>query len=312
MPIKFVRKQDIRVDSLVVSIYGKPGTGKTSLALTSKNPVLLDFDLAAYRAKDAPDAPTVLVRNWADVADLRATDLAEFDTIVIDTAGKCVESMLRSIVPSGNPKQNDWGTLKQQFERWVGMLKSAGKDIVFIVHMQETPQGDEIRERFMVLGQSRELIYQVSDLIGKLDQDDRRDERYITFNPTAVSHGKNVDIDRTVMPHPKVAPDTLAKIIDAAKSNLNAQVGASAETSKKLDILREALNALPADPHEFNSRVEKMRNEDAPNDERQILLQVAQAKGLTWDRDAKAFTTGDDPEEDVPETEAQVDSGMVL
>ena len=298
MPVKFVRKKDIRVSSLVISIYGKPGTGKTSLALTAKNPVLFDFDLAAYRAKDAPDVATVLVQNWTDIADLKVADLAQYDTVIVDTAGKCVEAMMRSIVPGGAPKQNDWGTLKQQFERWVGMLRSAGKDIIFVVHLQETPSGDEVRERFLIQGQSRELIYQMSDLIGKLEKDDRLGIRYITFDPTTTSYGKNADIDPTTIPHPQDSPDTMGKLIEQAKINLNAQSGESAEKSEKLDVLRKALGALPASPEEFNTRVHQMLEGNAPNDERQVLLSVAESKGLQWDKANKTFAL---PEPVAPE-----------
>lgn len=43
--IKIVKAQDFKMrHTYTALIYGKPGTGKTTLALSAPNPLLLDFD----------------------------------------------------------------------------------------------------------------------------------------------------------------------------------------------------------------------------------------------------------------------------
>lgn len=39
--------EPMKVDQLVVTIYGQPGVGKTSLGFTAESPLLLDFDIMA-------------------------------------------------------------------------------------------------------------------------------------------------------------------------------------------------------------------------------------------------------------------------
>src|SRR5690606_9551046 len=87
MALKITRATDpIRVERLNVCLYGQPGAGKTSLAFTASRPLLLDFDQGAHRAAGRKD--TVQVHHWGDVAGIAAGDLSEFDTIIVDTAGR--------------------------------------------------------------------------------------------------------------------------------------------------------------------------------------------------------------------------------
>jgi hypothetical protein len=84
MAIKIVKPSEpILTQNLIVVLYGSPGAGKTSLAFSTDKPLLLDFDLGAQRALNRRDS--VRVSQWQDVADLSATDLVNFNTIIIDT-----------------------------------------------------------------------------------------------------------------------------------------------------------------------------------------------------------------------------------
>ena len=91
MSIKITRAADpIVVDRLNVVIYGPPGIGKSSLAFTADKPLLLDFDLGGHRAANRKDI--VRVESWADVANISIEDLAPFQTVVMDTAGRALDA----------------------------------------------------------------------------------------------------------------------------------------------------------------------------------------------------------------------------
>ena len=101
--------------TLAALLYGQPGMGKTTLALSAPNPVLLDFDGGVHRINAAHRVPTLQVSSWDEVTQVIASgEINEFATIVIDTAGKMLSFMDKAIMAS-NPKmkKND-GTLSLQ------------------------------------------------------------------------------------------------------------------------------------------------------------------------------------------------------
>lgn len=54
MALKLFKSTDqLPMKNLLVVIYGQPGVGKTSLAFTAENPVLLDFDRGVERVSEA-------------------------------------------------------------------------------------------------------------------------------------------------------------------------------------------------------------------------------------------------------------------
>ena len=101
--LKFQDGADIKVGNVIVVIYGAPNVGKTSLVLTAANPLLIDFDGGAYRAGNKSGKSVVTAKSWSDVAAMSAEDLEKFDTLIIDTVGTCLDSLVNDIM-SGNPK----------------------------------------------------------------------------------------------------------------------------------------------------------------------------------------------------------------
>ena len=80
--------------TLSALIYGQPGMGKTTLALSSPHPLLLDFDGGVHRVNAAHRVDTVQITKWEEVNEvLSSPEVAEYQTIVIDTAGKMLSFM---------------------------------------------------------------------------------------------------------------------------------------------------------------------------------------------------------------------------
>src|SRR5690606_12335554 len=115
-------------------IYGAPGLGKTSLAFTADTPLLLDFDQGAHRAANRKDI--VQVRAWGDVTSITEDDLAPFNTIIVDTAGRALDALTADIIRR-NPKLGrggaltlqGYGALKAEFIAWLKLLNGFGKDV---------------------------------------------------------------------------------------------------------------------------------------------------------------------------------------
>ena len=91
-------------NALSALIYGQPGMGKTTLALSSPQPLLLDFDGGVHRVNAAHRVDTVQISKWEEVDEvLTSGEIAEYKTIVIDTAGKMLSFMDKYIMKN-NPK----------------------------------------------------------------------------------------------------------------------------------------------------------------------------------------------------------------
>ena len=90
MTLNITKPSDaIPVKSINVLIYGTPGIGKTSIACSANNPLLLDFDKGAHRSAFRCD--TLLVDDWHQVASLNPKDIAQYDTIILDTVGRLLD-----------------------------------------------------------------------------------------------------------------------------------------------------------------------------------------------------------------------------
>jgi hypothetical protein len=291
MALKITRATDpIRVERLNVCIYGQPGAGKTSLAFTASRPLLLDFDQGAHRATGRKD--TVQVHQWGDVAHISAGDLADFDTIIVDTAGRALDC-LSSDIMRRDPKAGrggaltlqGYGKLKAEFVAFLKLLNGFGKDVVLIAHMDEQRNGDDIIERLDVQGGSKGEIYKAADAMARLFV--KGGTRQLDFSPREGSFGKNPgQLDVLEIPHPETHPAFLAGVVQAIKDKLNALTEAQAEQQAKLEKLRLALNDVE-DAEGVNALLADAKA--AGKAGKAILHDRATTLGLTYDAGAGGY-----------------------
>ncbi|HHA2912869.1 TPA: ATP-binding protein [Stenotrophomonas maltophilia] len=248
MALRIIRSTEpITVTRLNVCIYAAPGLGKTSISFTADKPLLLDFDRGAHRSANRKD--TVQVERWEDVAHITADDLADFNTVVVDTAGRALDTLTPDIIRR-NPKMGrggsltlqGFGQLKAEFVAWLKHLNSLGKDVVLIAHMDEQRNGDEIIERLDVQGGSKGEIYKAADAMGRLSIRDGK--RMLNFSPTDASFGKNPgQLEPLEVPHPERDPQFLARVIQQIKDRLNAMTEEQREAQAALEKWRERTTA---------------------------------------------------------------------
>lgn len=291
MALKITRAVDpITVERLNLCIYGQPGAGKTSLAFTANAPLLLDFDQGAHRAAGRKD--TVQVKAWGDVASITDADLAEFNTIIVDTAGRALDCLATDIMRR-NPKAGrggaltlqGYGTLKAEFVAFLKLLNGFGKDVVLIAHMDEQRNGDDILERLDVQGGSKGEIYKAADAMGRVFV--KGGARQLDFSPREGSFGKNPgQLDVLEIPHPDRDPAFLGSVIQSIKDKLNEMTGAQMEAQAKLDEWREAI-ALLETADDFNAKRAAVKDQGQAI--KALFSQAAHDKGLIADRAAGKY-----------------------
>ena len=88
----------IPVDHPVFLVFGQPGIGKSTLAYSTRDALLLDFDKGAHRAANRRD--TLVVDTWADVTEFMnaGAGLDPYASISVDTAGRCLDVMTADII----------------------------------------------------------------------------------------------------------------------------------------------------------------------------------------------------------------------
>ncbi len=292
MSLKIIKATDaIRVERLNVCIYGTPGSGKTSMAFTASAPLLLDFDNGAHRAANRKD--TVRVSSWADVADLRADDLHDYATVVIDTAGRALDILTADIIRR-NPKDSrggaltlqGYGKLKAEFVAWLKQLNAFGKDVVLITHMDEQRNGDDIIERLDVQGGSKGEIYKAADAMGRVSV--KGGARLLNFSPTEAAFGKNPgQLDVLEIPHPERDPHFLAGVMQAIKDRLNAMTLEQIAAQKVIADWHADIDTM-ASVEDFNGRLADVKA--APMAVQALFGRAAKNKGYTFDTTAKRYT----------------------
>lgn len=300
MALKIVTAAEpMRIENLIVFIYGDPGIGKTSLAFSAPKPILFDFDKGAHRAgKFRKD--TVPVAKWADVAQLTADDLSAYDTIVIDTAGRMLDVIIADLVKDQkNCRKNStelsiqgYGTLNKRFVSWLNLIRSFGKDVVLLAHSAEDKKGDDVIVRPDMVGGSKKEAYKVADMMGYMTTIQGRDgnEKLISFAPSSAHHAKDSGaIGNMTLPDLDKNPSTLAELIQRAKDHINSLSESQAQYQRELEDWRSECMAAESIETLQDMQVRLDKKHPYARDMWASVVSIATTLGYSWDKVSKGF-----------------------
>lgn len=312
--------QPLNVENIITFIYGDPGIWKTSLAFTAKNPILFDFDKGAYRASNRKD--TVQIGSWQEVATFTAQDLVNYDTIIIDTAGRALDMIIDSLktdsrnkTRSGQLSMQGYGKLGGIFTDWLKMLRGMGKDIVLLAHASEDKDGDNVIKRPDMVGGSKKEAYKIADMMAYMttQQSQNGDIKVLNFMPSSTYLAKDSGQIGNVQIVPmKDSPNQLANIIQATKDHINSLSAEAAKAQKELDDLRNDL--LDAESASDLDELKADLNKAHPLYKEMALSVMSRSKalGFIYDKPSDSFiepeteVVEDDEFEPANEQEAEV------
>lgn len=288
--IKIVKADDIIVqDNLIITIYGDPGMGKTSLGFSASKPLLLDFDNGAQRAIGRKDA--VIIKNWNEIKDISAEALIDYNTIVIDTVGRLLESLSLFLI-AGNPKfkgysgelsLQGYGALNVAFKTFLLKIKSFGKDIILISHSKEEKDNEKLLVRLDAMGSSKQEVLKCSDLMGFICA--KGTVRTLNFNPTEFTLGKNcAEFPELSIPDYSSNQFFMSEIIQKAKDHMNKKSEGQIKKEKEFNIKLEKINKAVT-VHDFNVLV---NSEDAAA-LKHALHSRAVGLGLIFNKELKLY-----------------------
>lgn len=242
-----------------VLIYGQPGAGKSTIALSCPNPVLLDFDGGANRINAAHQVPTLQVNSWEDVIQVMSNgELAPFSTIVIDTAGKMLD-YISAYVMKCEPKfkQRDgtlslkgFGARKVAFQNFINQGMTMNKNLMFLAHEKEDKDGDKrfIRPEIGSASNQGDLIKEL-DLVGYMRMNGY--QREICWTGTDQFYAKNACNLQPVMAVPQILDANGLPISDnnfmtRVFDSYNAYLTSQRSIRAKYDALMARVNELIA------------------------------------------------------------------
>ena len=212
------RDAPIEVLNLEMTIYGPEGIGKSTLASTAADPLLIDTDSGAHRA-DLMDGgrrrcDVLQATTWADISSVNRQDVERYGSLVLDTAGRAIDLLGVAKQRGETLTQREWGYIKQDFVAWKSRMRATGKDLVHVCHQSVKRVNESEYRDISVQGGSSDEIKRSSDLIGRLYPQDGG--VWVTFDPSSDAVGKN---PAKLEPR-RIDPSsgtTLADILDEAR-----------------------------------------------------------------------------------------------
>jgi len=297
--MKIVTKDEpLQMTQVVVGIYGDPGIGKTSVAFSTANPLLLDFDRGAHRSAFRGD--TVQIESWDEVSGMSESDLTGYDTIIVDTVGRQLDS-ITAYLAANDPKMvrrtgeltlQGYGALKGVFNSWLRRTMQIGKDIVLIAHAkEEKAAGDETNQRPDIQGGSYAEILKATDMLGYMARG--RSGAVLDFSPTERHVGKNAPgFAPFEVPDLHAEPDWFATVLQSAKDTINDRNSASKDVAAAVSEVRDMVEAAQS-ADEINelvaTHITDAENKAAATQIGKLVKSQAKSLGLSYDKQAKAF-----------------------
>lgn len=240
--------------NLIMIISGLPGTGKTTLALSAPDVILLDFDNGLARVAPAHRKDASVCNTFDEVRADVAAAKGQYKTIVVDTGGALVDMLKQHVIDhpadykggaksSGGISLQGFGFVKQLFLDFSADLRR-NFNVVFIFHEIMTRNGsdDGVFYELVCEGAARTLVYQPADLAAHLFI--QNGTRYLGFTPTEQYSAKSAYGIKGLVPVPELKEgdpnDFLTKLFAKVRQNLQKEAG---ELDPKMKEYREVMEA---------------------------------------------------------------------
>lgn len=241
-------------------LYGSPGIGKTTLALSAPDPVLIDFDRGMSRVRSQHRKPAIFCETYEDVLkDLESQEIRQFQTIVVDTGGSFV-TYLQDWAMRDNPALNrqkngalslkGFGAVKQEFSRFTSYVKDTlNKNLIYVFHsIEQSDKDGNPQVRLMCEGAARNIVWTPCDFGGYVQM--IGDRRFICFTPEQEFFAKGCHGIKGHIAIPELgvadANDFITRLFEQAKANIAAEAEEYAPVKEQYDLVMETVRSMVA------------------------------------------------------------------
>lgn len=296
---------DFSNKNIIMIVSGLPGVGKTTLALSAPDVVLIDADEGMSRVKPEHRKDSSMVKTYEELlADIKACE-GHYKTVVIDTCGALIDLMkdwAMRTEPSASKKsggfsQQGYGFVKTEFLRLSAELRKKF-NVIFLFHAAKDRQGDDVFYDIVCEGSAKTLVWQPADLGAYLHI--VNGERYLGFTPTMNYNAKAAYGIKGLVKVPELKDgdpnDFLARLFAQVKANIVAEHAAlqpqqeqyeetmgagklAIETIEKPEDVPEAMKAIKSLTHALTSEREL----------KAALTERIKEQGIVYNKETKAY-----------------------
>ena len=305
MPIIKPENMNFSNKNIITIISGLPGTGKTTLALSAPDVLLIDTDEGMARVNPAHRKDASVCKTYEEIlADVKAAE-GQYKTIVIDTCGALIEYMKdwamrtdpKASKKDGGFSLQGYGIIKSEFIRFSAELRKKF-NVIFLFHENITKQDESIFYELVVEGSARTIVYQPADLAAHLFIQNGR--RYLGFSPTEQYSAKSAYGIKGIIEVPELKEgepnDFLTKLFAKVRAKLEAESKSLAPEKAKYEAAmveaREFINNVEK-PEDVSECVKAIKNIDhalTSEKEATALLKTRIADlGIIYDKAKKAY-----------------------
>lgn len=291
--------------NIIMIISGLPGTGKTTLALSAPDVLLIDTDEGMARVNPAHRKDASICKTYEEVlADIKAAE-GTYKTIVVDTTGALIEYMKdwamrtdpKASKKDGGFSLQGYGIIKSEFIRLSAELRKKF-NVIYLFHEAMTKVNEDIFYDLVVEGSAKVCCWQPADIGAHLFI--QNGKRYLGFTPTEQYSAKSAYGIKGLIEVPELKEgdnnDFLTKLFTKIRNNLAAESKALepqkqqydyamadskkiVETVNKPEDVQEAADGIKALPHALTSEKEALA----------MLKKRMDELGIVYDKKAKAY-----------------------
>lgn len=239
-------------------LYGSPGVGKTTLALSAPDPILIDFDRGMSRVKAQHRKPAIFCNTYEEVLnDIQSPAMKDFQTIVVDTGGSFI-TFLQDWAMRSDPKVNrqkngaislkGFGAVKQEFVRFTNYVKDTlDKNLIYVFHsMEQTDKDGNVQVRLMCEGAAKNIVWTPCDFGGYVQM--VGNQRVVCFTPEQEYFAKGCHGIKGQLVVPELGPNDennfITKLFDKAKANIAAEAEAYAPIKAQYEAVMETVRKM--------------------------------------------------------------------
>lgn len=309
MAIKKPAEMNFANKNIILILSGLPGTGKTTLALSAPDVLLIDADEGLARVNPAHRKDASVCKTYEELRQDIAAAKGQYKTVVVDTGGALVDMLKQHVVDhpadykggakaSGGISLQGFGFVKQLFLDFSAELRR-NFNVVFIFHENMMKNGDDgVFYELVCEGSARTLVYQPADFAAHLFI--QNGQRYLGFTPTEQYSAKSAYGIKGIVQVPELKDgdpnDFLTKLFAKIRANLEAetaqlgpqqvQYNEVMEAMKRIcegitspDTVSGAMDAFKSLPHALTSEKEG----------KNMIKKRLEELGIVWNKETKTY-----------------------
>ena len=309
MPIVKPAEMNFSDKNIIMIISGLPGTGKTTLALSAPDVLLIDTDEGMARVNPAHRKDASICKTYEEVlADIKAAE-GTYKTIVVDTTGALIEYMKdwamrtdpKASKKDGGFSLQGYGVIKSEFIRLSAELRKKF-NVIYLFHESMTKVDENVFYELVVEGSARTLVYQPADLAAHLFI--QNGKRYLGFTPTEQYSAKSAYGIKGLIEVPELKDgepnEFLTKLFAKVRANLAAESATLAPQKKQYDeamTMAKVIVSGVEEPEDVPEAVQGINNLNhaltSEKEAKALLKKRLDDLNIVWDKGKKAYVRKD-------------------